>query len=193
MFIIVGLGNPGGEYQDNRHNFGFMVLDYLQEVLQFPIFSKKSRYLLSQKSVGDKQFILLKPQTFMNLSGNSVAEVARFYKIPPHNIYVFHDDLEVSFGKVKIKKGGGNGGHNGLRSIDHLLGKEYWRIRLGISHPGSPALVTSYVLGNFSPQEQYQVSLILKGIEECFPFLIGQEQLFSSKINQVLQSLLGAV
>ncbi len=151
MKLIVGLGNPGPTYQNNRHNIGFMVID---EVLKNSSFNNIS----SKKFLGElykkNDLLLLKPTTFMNLSGKSVASVSSFYKIPLENILVIHDDIDLPYGAIKIKRGGGNGGHNGLKSIDSLIGKEYNRLRLGVGKPVKKEMVPSYVLSDFSDKEQ---------------------------------------
>lgn len=186
MFMIAGLGNPGSAYINNRHNFGFMVLDFLQKSLSFPDFVKKPYALISQQTVQNQPFLLVKPLTFMNHSGQAIAEMARFYKIPLENIYIFHDDLEVALGRVKVKQGGGHAGHNGLRSIDHMGGKNYWRIRLGISHPGHAALVSDYVLSDFLKTEQPIVENVITSISQNFSLLVGQETNFSAKVGTLL-------
>ncbi len=151
MKLIVGLGNPGPTYQSTRHNIGFMVIDKLIEELNPNNITKKSFEGELYKS---KDLLLLKPTTFMNLSGKSVQSVSHFFKIDLDNILVIHDDIDLSFGALKIKKGGGHGGHNGLRSIDSLLGKEYNRLRLGVDKPSRKEMVANYVLGKFNSDEQ---------------------------------------
>lgn len=153
-YLFVGLGNPGEKYGNNRHNVGFLALDSVCAFHSFPAYITKYQGLMTAARMGEMEIILLKPQTFMNLSGKSVAEVVRFFKIPLEHVYVIHDDLDLEPGKIRIKKGGGNGGHNGLTSLDQHMGKEYVRVRVGIGHPGHKDLVTSYVLGNFSKNDQ---------------------------------------
>ena len=150
MLLFVGLGNPGKKYDDNRHNIGFMAVD---EIILRHNFSEpkiKHQGALYEGKLGTTKVLILKPLTFMNLSGKSVSEVARFYKIPSEDIFVFHDELDMPSGKIKFKTGGGNAGHNGLRSIDQYINKDYHRIRLGIGHPGDKSRVTGHVLGDFS-------------------------------------------
>jgi len=149
MILLVGLGNPGEKYQFNRHNVGFMVIDQIARDYKFPPFKAKFSAQLSEGMIGDNKVILCKPMTYMNLSGTSVGQVSRFYKIPPAKTYVFHDELDIDPGKIKVKIGGGNGGHNGLASLDQHLGKEYWRVRIGIGHPGHRDAVTPHVLSDF--------------------------------------------
>ncbi len=151
MKLIVGLGNPGPTYSQTRHNIGFMVVDKLIEELNPNTISKKS---FEGELFKSKDILLLKPTTFMNLSGKSVQAVANFYKINLDDILVIHDEIDIPFGAIKLKKGGGNGGHNGLKSIDSLITKEYNRLRLGVGKPERKEMVASYVLSKFEPKEQ---------------------------------------
>ena len=154
MFLFAGLGNPGQKYAMNRHNVGFMALDLLAESYAFPAWQKKAASLQTTGQINRSKIILLKPQSYMNNSGLPVAEVARFHKIPFNNIFVFHDELDLTSGRVRVKQGGGHGGHNGLRDIDRHLGKDYWRIRIGIGRPDNPAMdVKSWVLADFTKTE----------------------------------------
>ena len=152
MWLFVGLGNPGKEYQKNRHNVGFMVLDAIieQGAGVYPDYRSKFQGFVSEGRIGSRKVMLLKPQTYMNNSGQSVAQAARFYKIDPTNIIVFHDELDLASGDVRIKQGGGNAGHNGLKSIQaHLGTADFWRVRIGIGRPAYKGEVTNYVLGDF--------------------------------------------
>jgi len=150
MKLIVGLGNPGPTYQKNRHNIGFMVVDKLLQNL--PVTNQTNKKFLGElyKSA---DLLLLKPTTYMNLSGKSVQAVANFYKINPENILVIHDEIDLPFGAVRVKKGGGHGGHNGLKSIDSLITKEYNRLRLGVGKPQRKEMVPNYVLSDFNKDE----------------------------------------
>ena len=155
MWLLVGLGNPGDKHKDNRHNIGFMVADQIASDNMFPNFKSKFSGEVSEGRLANQKIALLKPLTYMNESGVSVRKAADFYKIPPEKIIVFHDELDIDPGRVKVKQGGGTGGHNGLKSIDaHLKDKEYWRVRLGIGHPGDKNRVSGYVLNDFSKDEQ---------------------------------------
>jgi PTH1 family peptidyl-tRNA hydrolase len=149
--LIVGLGNPGPEYTASRHNVGFMVADILlTRYGRLKSWGQKFKGAFMAASANDKDFFLLKPQTFMNLSGESVGEAVRFHKLTPKDVIVFHDDLDLLPGQVKIKQGGGTGGHNGLKSLDAHISPNYWRVRIGIGHPGGDSdEVTNYVLGPF--------------------------------------------
>ena len=154
MFLFAGLGNPQPNHAMNRHNVGFMAVDFLATRYGFPEWKRKSSSLLTAGKLGTGQIILVKPQTYMNRSGLPVAEVARFYKIPPEKIFVFHDELDLTVGRLRVKCGGGHGGHNGLRDIDLHLGQNYWRVRIGIGRPNNPAMdIKAYVLADFANSE----------------------------------------
>lgn len=164
MYLVAGLGNPGSQYSLNRHNIGFMAIDVIAQQYNFPPFKTKFNAHISEGRIGKRRIILCKPLTYMNLSGRSIAELARFYKIPSDHLYVLHDDLDLLPGKVKVKKGGGHGGHNGLKSIDACFGQEYWRLRLGIGHPGVKDAVSGYVLSNFKPSDEEWLTDLLVAI-----------------------------
>jgi len=154
MQLWVGLGNPGTEYALHRHNVGFMAIDAIAEVHRFAPVQKKFSGWLREGRIGGEKILALKPATFMNESGRAVSEAMRFYKLGLDALTVFHDELDLAPFKVKVKRGGGTAGHNGLRSIDRHLGAEFRRVRLGIGHPGHKDRVTGYVLGNFAKAEQ---------------------------------------
>ena len=154
MQLWVGLGNPGTEYALHRHNVGFMAVDTIAEVHGFASTQKKFSGWLREGRIGQDKVLLLKPATFMNESGRSVAEAMRFYKLGLDALTVFHDELDLAPFKVKVKLGGGTAGHNGLRSIDRHIGPGFRRVRLGIGHPGHKDRVTGHVLGNFAKAEQ---------------------------------------
>lgn len=149
MRLIVGLGNPGPEYAGHRHNVGFMAIDAIASAHNFPPFRQKFSALVSEATLAGEKVMLAKPQTYMNRSGDSVAQIAQFYKLAPGDITVIHDELDLAPGKVRIKTGGGHGGHNGLRSLDAHLGPDYQRLRIGIGHPGHKDRVQPHVLSNF--------------------------------------------
>jgi len=150
MHLIVGLGNPGDKYKKNRHNIGFLAVEEIAKRWSFPPFREKFKGLISEGTIGGEKALILKPQTFMNSSGESIEAVAQFYKLAPTDIVVVYDELDLMPGKARIKRGGGNGGHNGLRSIDPRIGTDYMRVRLGIGHPGHKDAVMPWVLGDFS-------------------------------------------
>ena len=154
MHLIVGLGNPGDKYRHNRHNIGFLAVDAIARRHGFPGYREKFQGLISEGTIDGDKVLILKPQTFMNASGDSVQKVATFYKLGPADISVVYDEIDLAPGKSRIKIGGGNGGHNGLRSIDPQIGTPYRRIRLGVGHPGHKDLVMPHVLGDFSKAEQ---------------------------------------
>ena len=188
MRLLVGLGNPGPQYILNRHNVGFMALDMLVNEYNLPEFKHKNGSLLTEGFINEQKCLLLKPLTYMNNCGPTVAQVAHFYKIPLADIFVFHDELDLPFGKVRLKVGGGAGGHNGLRSLDAHLGKDYHRIRIGINHPGHKDLVTGHVLGNFSKEEQQELPYILGAIADQLPFALSdQPDHFQSKVAEQLK------
>lgn len=183
MIVCIGLGNPGAQYLINRHNVGFMMIDMLAQDYHFPDFKQKGQALLSEGSVDSKKCLMVKPLTFMNNSGAAVTQIIQFYKIPLENVIVFHDDLDLPFGKMRVKRGGGAGGHNGLRSLDAHIGKDYWRVRIGINHPGDKDLVLSHVLGNFDRQEQKELPFILGAIADHFPLMLdGQIAEFQTAV-----------
>jgi peptidyl-tRNA hydrolase, PTH1 family len=188
MRLLVGLGNPGSRYAMTRHNVGFMAVDAAAQRHRFPTFRGKFQGSLSEGSVGDEKVLALKPETFMNLSGESVAAAARFYKIPVGEIAVIHDDIDLAEGKLRVKRGGGAGGHNGLRSIDELLGQDYWRIRIGVGHPGMRELVEAYVLQNFQSEERLWLDPLLGAIADVLPLLVKDDYNgFASKVALVLK------
>ena len=154
MRLIVGLGNPGDKYKLNRHNIGFLAVDAIARRHGFPPFREKFQGLLSEGTIDGDKVMLLKPQTWMNSSGDSVQKVAKFYQMTAADISVLYDELDLAPGKVRVKVGGGNGGHNGLRSIDPQIGLNYRRVRLGIGHPGHKDAVMHHVLGDFSKADQ---------------------------------------
>lgn len=175
-YLLVGLGNPGAQYSLNRHNVGFMVIDVIADAHGFPSFKSKFSAHVSEGRFSKDKIVLLKPQTYMNLSGRSVAEAIKFYKIPVENIYVFHDDLNLQPGRLKLKQGGGSGGHNGLKSLDQYIGQNYWRIRIGIGHPGFKDAVSSYVLSNFHKDDENWLCDLLARIGKTIPGLFTETQ-----------------
>lgn len=182
MKLIVGLGNPGSQYDGNRHNIGFMAIDAIARAHGITQFRTKHAGQLAEGNIGGEKVILLKPQTFMNRSGDSVQQVAKFYKVPVEDIIVFYDELDLAPGKVRVKIGGGNGGHNGLRSIDPQIGLNYKRVRLGIGHPGKE-FVTPHVLGDFAKADQSWLTPLLDGIGSHIGMLLkGDDSGFMNKL-----------
>ncbi|WP_323779731.1 aminoacyl-tRNA hydrolase [Thalassovita sp.] len=166
MQLWIGLGNPGAKYAGNRHNIGFMALDRIAEDHGFAPWRTKFQGQLSEGKLGREKVILLKPETFMNLSGQSVGEAMRFYKLTPADVMVFHDELDLAPGKCRVKQGGGHAGHNGLRSIHQHIGADYGRVRLGIGHPGHKDRVAGYVLSDFAKADQNWLDDLLRGISD---------------------------
>ena len=155
MRLLAGLGNPGSNYAMNRHNVGFLAIDRLADRHGCSPWKKKGPSLISDGRIGSEKIILVKPQSFMNKSGLPIAEIARFHKIDTNDIFVFHDELDLAAGKLRVKTGGGHGGHNGLRDIDRHIGVDYWRVRIGIGRPPHEAMdVKSWVLADFGRDEQ---------------------------------------
>jgi len=187
MKLLVGLGNPGSQYEGNRHNIGFMALDAIARANSITQFRSKHGGQLAEGSIGGEKVILLKPQTFMNRSGDSVQQVAQFYKIAPSDIVVLYDELDLAPGKVRVKIGGGNGGHNGLRSIDPQIGLDYKRVRLGIGHPGKE-FVTHHVLGDFAKVDQVWLEPLLDAIGKHAGMLLdGDDNGFMNKLALALK------
>jgi len=183
--LIVGLGNPGAEYADTRHNIGFMAVDAIAARYKLPGWKKKFKGVVTAGS----SFILLKSHTFMNLSGESVGDAMRFHKLTPENVIVFHDDLDLQPGQVKIKQGGGAAGHNGLKSIDAHIGPGYWRVRLGIGHPGVKGdAVLNYVLSPFAKTDRKWLELLLAALAGEFDLLLeGKTAEYLKKVSSPLE------
>ncbi|MDB5506352.1 MAG: Peptidyl-tRNA hydrolase [Devosia sp.] len=175
MHLLAGLGNPGEKYAGNRHNVGFMAIDAIAAHHKFPPFRSKFNGLISEAEIAGEKVLLLKPQTFMNESGQSVAAAASFYKLRPEAVTVFYDELDLVPGKVRVKRGGGNGGHNGLRSIDPRLGLDYRRVRIGIGHPGHKDRVMPHVLGDFAKIDRDWLKPLLDTIAEATPLLLKND------------------
>ena len=153
MLLFVGLGNPGLDYAKNRHNAGFMAIDRLARQCGFSVWKAKSDALVADGRVGNKKVVLVKPQSFMNKSGLPVAKAVRFYKIPIDNVFVFYDEIDLAIGKVRLKQGGGHGGHNGIRDLDRHLGADYWRVRIGVGRPPARIDAGNWVLMDFARDE----------------------------------------
>lgn len=190
MFLIVGLGNPGLNYAYTRHNVGFMFVDHIAYALGFPDYKSKFDSIYAEKMFENKaKVILQKPQTFMNLSGKAVSQIVSFFKIPTENVFVIHDDLDINPLDIKIKFGGGNGGHNGLRDIDKAIGNQYWRIRIGIGRPLSKDQVADYVLTSFYKDELSDLlPKVFKPICENMTELLFEEEKVAI-INKIKKSI----
>ncbi|MDH0613980.1 MULTISPECIES: aminoacyl-tRNA hydrolase [unclassified Agrobacterium] len=175
MKIIAGLGNPGAQYAGNRHNIGFMAVDALQRLPSFAPWSKKFKAEISEGEIDGEKVLLMKPLTYMNLSGESVGEAMRFFKLTPADIIAIHDELDLPAGRARIKTGGGHGGHNGLKSLDAHCGREYRRLRLGIGHPGDKERVHGHVLGDFAKADRVWLDPLLDAIADNAAMLVKAE------------------
>ncbi|WP_324752290.1 aminoacyl-tRNA hydrolase [Roseovarius sp. Pro17] len=171
MLIFAGLGNPGAKYAGNRHNIGFMALDRIAADHGFGPWKSRFQGVASEGRLGDAKVLLLKPATFMNLSGQSVSEAMRFFKLEAPDITVFHDEIDLAPGKVRVKDGGGHAGHNGLRSIHQHIGPHYTRVRMGVGHPGRKEAVPGYVLHDFAKADQDWLDDVLRGCSDGAPHL----------------------
>lgn len=186
MKLIVGLGNPGDKYMNNRHNIGFMAIDAIADNNKFPAFRSKFDGAFSEGRIGQDKVILLKPMTYMNESGRSVQKAAKFFKVAPEDIYVFHDELDLKPFKMKARLGGGLAGHNGLKSIKQNLGtEEFHRVKMGIGHPGDKNHVTGYVLGDFAKAEQLDLEKFIDACVDHIGLLLkGEGELYMTKVSQ---------
>ncbi|UHS61937.1 aminoacyl-tRNA hydrolase [Agrobacterium vaccinii] len=183
MIIIAGLGNPGTQYTGNRHNIGFMAVDALQRLPSFSPWSKKFKSEISEGEIAGEKVLLMKPLTFMNLSGESIGEAARFYKVKTGDVIAIHDELDLVAGRARIKIGGGHGGHNGLKSIDAHCGKDYRRLRLGIGHPGDKERVQGHVLGDFAKSDKVWLEPLLDAIADNAEMLVkGEDSQLMNKL-----------
>jgi len=171
MRLLVGLGNPGPKYASHRHNVGFMAVDAIARAHGLPPFRARFQGRVTEGRLGDERVALLQPETWMNESGRSVAAAARFYKLDPADVIVLHDELDLVPGRLRVKQGGGAAGHNGLRSIDTHVGNAYWRVRIGIGHPGSPERVHGYVLHDFAKTDAVWLEPLLDAIADAAPLL----------------------
>ncbi|MDU0306231.1 aminoacyl-tRNA hydrolase [Rhizobium sp. 10PS4] len=189
MLIIAGLGNPGSKYAGNRHNIGFMAVDAIHRRHGFSPWSKKFRAEIAEGEVGGEKVLLMKPQTFMNLSGESVGEAMRFYKLQPADLVAIYDELDLPQGKARLKTGGGHNGHNGIRSLDAHCGREYRRLRLGIGHPGIKEMVQNHVLGDFAKADKAWLEPLLDTLADNADMLVRNED--SQLMNKIALALGG--
>tara|TARA_B100002019_G_scaffold290698_1_gene308989 strand:+ start:1529 stop:2089 length:561 start_codon:yes stop_codon:yes gene_type:complete len=184
MLLFVGLGNPTPDSEDNRHNVGFKVIDYINK--EFGLSKQKPKFkgLLTTGNINNKKIYAIKPLTFMNNSGICIRELIEYFKIRAEDVIVFHDDLDVEFGKIKAKFGGSDAGHNGIASIDKFIGKDYSRVRIGIGKPKTKIEVADYVLQNFDEDEKIGIEKVSKNIIESISILVEKKlDLFSSTVN----------
>ena len=185
MLLLVGLGNPSPNNKDNRHNVGFLIIDAINQKFKLSKQKPKFKGLLTTGKIEEQKVYAIKPLTFMNSSGICIKELIEYFKINVNDVFVFHDDMDIDVGKVKVKFGGGNAGHNGIESIDKNIGKLYSRIRIGVGRPTDNSDGADHVLNNFSNDEKQSVEEVTKNITESLSILIKKDlDLFSSKINQ---------
>lgn len=175
MKLFVGLGNPGAKYAQNRHNIGFMAVDHIASYHGFAPWRSKFQGQITEGRLGRDKVLLLKPETFMNLSGQSVGEAMRFYKLDSTDVVVFHDELDLAPAKVRLKSGGGHAGHNGLRSIHQHISPHYHRVRLGVGHPGHKDRVSGYVLSDFAKADENWLDDVLRGISDGAAYLADDD------------------
>jgi peptidyl-tRNA hydrolase, PTH1 family len=188
MRLIVGLGNPGPRHARNRHNIGFMAADALLRRHEFRAVRNKFNAHLAEGLVGDARILVMMPQTYMNDSGDAVGPASRFYKIDPSEIAVIYDEVDLAPGKLRVKQGGGSAGHNGIRSLDAAIGDDYWRVRLGIGHPGVKELVPHWVLQNFTAEDMNWVTPLTEAVADAMPILIADDPAgFMSKVALILK------
>jgi PTH1 family peptidyl-tRNA hydrolase len=183
MQLFVGLGNPGEKYRGNRHNVGFMAADAIARHHNFPPFRQKFSGLVSEGTIEGERVLILKPETFMNASGDSVGAAAKFFKLGPPDVTVFYDEIDLVPGKVRVKRGGSSGGHNGIRSIDPQLGADYRRVRIGVGHPGHKDRVMPHVLGDFSKLDHEWLDPLLAAIADSAGLLLkGDDNSFMNRL-----------
>ena len=188
MRLFVGLGNPGAQYAKNRHNVGFMAVDAIARANSAAPWRRRFQGEAAEAVIGGERVLLLKPGTFMNESGRAVGEAMRFFKIPLKDVSVFHDELDLAPAKLRVKVGGGNAGHNGLRSITALCGNDYRRVRLGIGHPGDKALVHNYVLSDFARGEEPWVEDLCRACADHAGLLAqGEDAAFQNKVHLAME------
>ena len=190
MCIIAGLGNPGSKYANNRHNVGFMAADAIARRHSFSPWSKKFQAEIAEGKLAGEKVLLIKPQTFMNLSGQAVGEAMRFYKLEPSALTVLYDEIDLVAGKLRIKTGGGAGGHNGIRSLDQHIGPNYRRIRIGVGHPGIKELVHGHVLSDFAKADRPWLDPLLDAIADNADMIVKGDD--SGLMNKVALAVPGS-
>lgn len=189
MQLIVGLGNHGKGYAGNRHNVGFMVIEAIARAWSFPAFRNRFQALVSEGTIGGERVMLMMPQTWMNNSGQAVGEALRFFKLEPGAVTVIHDELDIPASRLRIKTGGGNAGHNGLKSVTAHIGGEFRRLRIGIGHPGDKNRVHDYVLSDFSKAEQAWVDTLTEAMAKHAALLAaGSEASFLNKVHLAMEA-----
>lgn len=188
MLLLVGLGNPGARYAGNRHNIGFMAADLIVRRHGFSPWRKRFQGEAAEGALAGERTLALKPQTFMNESGRAVGEAMNFFKLTPDDVVVLYDEIDLAPGKVKVKKGGGAAGHNGIRSIDAHIGPDFWRVRLGVGHPGDKARVHGHVLSDFSKADAAWLEKLLEAVSDAAPLLVQKDDnKFMTKVALLTQ------
>lgn len=183
MLLLAGLGNPGSQYAGNRHNIGFMAVNAIAAQHGFAPWRHQHHGLATKGRIGGQPTLLLKPMTFMNRSGIAVSDAARFYKIPPQDVVVFHDEIDLEPGKIRTKTGGGTAGHNGLKSIGAHFGPDFRRVRIGVGHPGDKSRVHGHVLRDFGPGDEDWLEPLMDAIAQAAPHLVrGDDAGFSNQV-----------
>ncbi|MGE0563114.1 MAG: aminoacyl-tRNA hydrolase [Pseudolabrys sp.] len=189
MLLFVGLGNPGERYVGHRHNIGFIALQAIAKRHGIAPWRRRFQGVAVEGTLGTEKVLMLLPGTYMNESGRAVAEAVNFYKLGPGDVYVFHDELDLPPAKLRVKTGGGNAGHNGLRSISAHIGNEYRRVRFGIGHPGDKNLVERYVLQDFAKSERPWVEAMVDAVADAAPLLAkGEEASFQNKVHLAMDA-----
>ncbi|HEY9536975.1 MAG TPA: aminoacyl-tRNA hydrolase [Kiloniellaceae bacterium] len=187
MLLLAGLGNPGPRYANNRHNIGFMAVDEVVRRHSFSSWRSRFQADCAEGTLAGEKVLALKPQTYMNESGRAVGEALRFHKLAPEQVIVLYDEIDLAPGKVRVKQGGGTGGHNGIRSLEAHIGKEFWRVRLGVGHPGHKDLVHGHVLSDFAKADKAWLEKLLDAVADAVPLLAsGDAARFMSRVAEAL-------
>ncbi|WP_193367426.1 aminoacyl-tRNA hydrolase [Pelagibius marinus] len=186
MLLLAGLGNPGPRYADNRHNIGFMAVDEIVRRHSFSPWRNRFQADCAEGRLGGEKVLVLKPQTYMNESGRSVGEALRFFKLAPEDVIVLYDEIDLAPGKIRVKQGGGSGGHNGIRSIESHIGNNFWRVRLGVGHPGQKELVHGHVLSDFAKADKVWLEKLLDAVAgEISALVEGDAPRFMSRVAEL--------
>jgi len=187
MLLLAGLGNPGPSYANNRHNIGFMAVDEIVRRHSFSPWRSRFQADCAEGFLAGEKVLVVKPQTYMNDSGRAVGEALRFYKLAPEEVFVLYDEIDLAPGKVRVKQGGGTGGHNGIRSLEAHIGKDFWRVRLGVGHPGHKDLVHGHVLSDFAKADKVWLDKLLDAVASEIPLLIaGEAPRFMSRVAEIV-------
>jgi PTH1 family peptidyl-tRNA hydrolase len=187
MLLLAGLGNPGPRYADNRHNIGFMAVDEIVRRHSFSPWRSRFQADCAEGRLGGEKVLVLKPQTYMNESGRSVGEALRFFKLAPEDVIVLYDEIDLAPGKIRVKQGGGSGGHNGIRSIESHIGNNFWRVRLGVGHPGHRDLVHHHVQNDFTKADRVWLEKLLDAVAGEIPALVeGDAPRFMSRVAEIM-------